>query len=153
MDNGQSPASTEGTRRVTRVDADTNASASPPDPEVSSKQTRRKFSKSYKLRLLDQLDKCSGKGEKSALLRREGLYSQAVARWRRQRKEGKLSSSLQAEAKVDAVENGYKRRLLELELENERLHKKLAQAEKIIDIQKKVAELLQIPLDGQDGKD
>ena len=151
MVKGQSPASTEGTRRVTGVDADTNASASPPDPEVSTKQIRRKFSKSYKLRILDQLDDCTGKGAKSALLRREGLYSQAVARWRKQRKEGKLSASPKAVSKAVAVENGYKRRLMELELENERLHKKLEHAQKIINIQKKVSELLQIPLDGKDG--
>ena len=153
MVNRQSPASTEGTRRVTVVDADTTASASPPDPEVSSKQKRRHFSKSYKLRILDQLDNCTGKGEKSALLRREGLYSQAVARWRKQRKEGKFSASPQAVSFEEPVDAKYKKRLMELELENERLHKKLDQAQKIIDIQKKMSELLQIPLDGQDGND
>ena len=153
MVNGQSPASTEGTRRVTVVDADTNDSVSPPDPEVSSKQTRRYFSKSYKLRILDQLDRCNGKGEKSALLRREGLYSQAVARWRKQRKEGKLTASPQAVSFQEPADAKYKKRLMELELENERLHKKLDQAQKIIDIQKKMSELLQIPLDGQDGND
>lgn len=148
----QKPVSTEGTRRVTEVDTETKDSPpTHPDPEVEVRQVRRRFSKSYKLRILDQIDRCAGKGEKSALLRSEGLYSQAVARWRKQRREGGLTSSSKAVQKAASVENSNKRRLIDLELENERLHRKLEQAHKIIDIQKKMSELLQIPDDDENG--
>ncbi|NQS98642.1 MAG: hypothetical protein HQ591_09315 [candidate division Zixibacteria bacterium] len=76
-----SSVSTEGTRRVTGVDTEERSQKTlPPDPEVSAKPTRRKFSASYKVRILQQLESCASKGEKSALLRREGLYSHTVSR-------------------------------------------------------------------------
>jgi len=150
---GKGTASTELTRRVNGVEAEKAVfRGAVPDPEVSSKTARRRFSQSYKIRILDQLDNCTKKGEKSVILRREGLYARTVLSWRRQRKAGKLEgeSSLALKASPKNVQQN--KRLNELELENERLKKKLDMANKIIDFQKKIAEIMEIPMGEIDGK-
>ena len=145
--------STELTRRVNEVETEKAVfNRVPPDPEVSSKTVRRKFSQSYKKRILDQLDNCTKKGEKSAILRREGLYARTVLSWRRQRKAGKLEVESSSALKVSPKNIQMNKRLNELELENERLRKKLDMANKIIDFQKKIAEIMEIPMREIDAK-
>jgi len=118
-----------------------------PDPEVTAKPVRRRFTAEYKLRILREADRCTHPGEVGALLRREGLYSSLLGTWRRQRERGSLLA-LEAKKrgrkshKVDPLT----RKVAELERENARLQGRLKQAETLIDFQKKVAELLGIPL-------
>lgn len=119
-------------------------SNNPPDPEVSSKAKRRRFSKAYKLRILTQWKKCTQSGQKAALLRREGLYSKNVANWMNQLETGKLKSSAKP-VNTSGFTQAEKQKLMRLELENEKLKRNLTHAEKIIDLQKKVAELLDLP--------
>ena len=54
-----------------------------PDPEVVPVAERRQFNAAYKLRILKEADQCTEPGELGALLRREGLYSSYLSRWRR----------------------------------------------------------------------
>jgi transposase-like protein len=61
-----------------------------PDPEVKEKAHRRQYSAASKLRILEELDRCSKPGEVGALLRREGLYSSNIIKWRRQPQAGQL---------------------------------------------------------------
>lgn len=118
-------------------------SASDPDPEVPEKARRRRFTASYKLRILEEVDRCTEPGEIGALLRREGLYSSLLSRWRRQREAG-------AEEALTPKKRGRKarpvdpqaRRVAELERENARLREKLEKAETIIEVQKKLSRLL-----------
>jgi len=141
------PSATEGSRRLTGV---AEGSANPntlPNPEVEAKPVRRIFSTNYKLRILAQWDQCKLPGEKAAILRREGLYSQTVALWVKLRKQGKLKAPAGIKIEPAPSNPAQSKRLMELEIENERLHKKLAQAQKIIEVQKKLSELLQIPLE------
>jgi hypothetical protein len=56
-----------------------------PDPEVRERPTRRRFSASYQLAILDADAAAIVPGAKGALLRREGLSSSNVAEWRRLR--------------------------------------------------------------------
>jgi transposase-like protein len=90
------------------------------------------------------VEACQGSGEIGALLRREGIYSSYLTTWRKQKERGELDglASQKRGPKVDpqAIE------LAKLRRENERLQKKLQQAELIIDIQKKVSQILGIPL-------
>ena len=113
--------------------------------EVVAKAKRRQHPAEYKLRILREVDECKGSGEVGALLRREGLYSSLVSKWREQRERGSLTglSGHRRGPKVDpqAVE------IARLQLENKRLQEKLQHAELIIDIQKKVARLLGVPLE------
>jgi transposase-like protein len=111
--------------------------------EVIAKAKRRQHSAEYKLRILREVDECKGKGEVGALLRREGLYSSLVSKWREQREQGSLTglSGHRRGPKVDA--NAVE--LARLQRENKRLQAKLERAELIIDVQKKVARLLGVP--------
>ena len=134
-------AETEGARRATGVSADAGRA---PDPEVVAKPKRRRFTAEYRLKILRQADACKAPGELGALLRREGLYSSLLSTWRRQREQGALAV-LQARKrgpKPKAVDP----RVKELEKQNARLQRKLKQAEMIIEVQKKVHEILGIPL-------
>jgi len=136
-------AETEGARRASGVSAIAGA-AGPPDPEVAEKPKRRRFSAEYRLRIVREADACKEPGEIGALLRREGLYSSLLTAWRRQRDGGALEGlrSKKRGPKAKTVDPRVKR----LERENARLKRKLEQAETIIDIQKKVAGMLGIPL-------
>jgi transposase-like protein len=108
--------------------------------EVAAKAKRRQHTAEYKLRILRELDECAGKGEVGAILRREGLYSSLIGKWRGQREQGSLNGlgGQRRGPKVDpnAAE------LARLQRENKRLKEKLERAELIIDVQKKVARLI-----------
>ena len=83
---------TEGARRATGVAREWAEAKGPmgPDPEVTDKAKRRRFSAEYKLRVLREADQCRKPGELGALLRREGIYSSSLSTWRRQREVGEL---------------------------------------------------------------
>ena len=112
----------------------------PPDAEVPARHARRRFTPTYKLEILRKADACTRPGELGALLRQEGLYSSHVVTWRRQRAHG-LTPKTRGRKKT-AVDP----RLKQLEQENRRLTSRLQQADAIIAFQKKVSELLGIPL-------
>ena len=63
-----------------------------PDPEVPERAKRRRFTASYKLAILDELDQASEPGAKGAILRREGLYTSHIVEWRRARDAGALEA-------------------------------------------------------------
>lgn len=109
------------------------------DPEVPEKTVRRKFTAAYKLRILKEAERCTEPGQIGALLRREGLYSSNLTSWRRQVAQG-LAPKKRGPLAQKA--DPHVRRIAELERQNEKLAHKLKQAELIIDVQKKVAELL-----------
>ena len=108
------------------------------NPEVVEKATRRRFTAEYKQKIATEAEGCSRPGELGALLRREGLYSSIVQRWRRQLRESSLSSSKKSTRKELPSQE-----IARLKRENERLAEKLRQAELIIDVQKKVSEMIQ----------
>ena len=114
-----------------------------PDPEVRPKAKHRQFSAEYKKRILDESDACTTPTQRGALVRREGLYSSHLTAWRRQRAQGVLDGLTPKKrgAKSDpfAVENA------RLRHEIEQLQEQLHRAETIIDVQKKVSQLLGRP--------
>lgn len=126
------------------------------DPEVVAKPKRRRFTAKYKLRILreaDELDETGGVGE---MLRREGLYFSYLSAWRRERERGELDGLRpKARGRKPSPDKGIAKDNHRLARENERLKKQLAQAEAIIEIQKKVASLLGITLKtvDNDGSD
>jgi len=107
--------------------------------EVVAKAKRRQHAAEYKLRILREVEGCQGKGDVGALLRREGLYSSLVSKWREQHDRGSLTglSGKQRGPKVEASAE----ELLRLQRENKRLQAQLERAELIIDVQKKIAQL------------
>lgn len=113
--------------------------------EVVAKAKRRQHPAEYKLRILREVDECKGSGEVGALLRREGLYSSLVSKWREQRERGSLTglSGHRRGPQVDANTA----ELARLQRENKRLQEQLERAELIIDVQKKVARLLGVKVE------
>ena len=118
-------------------------SASDPDPEVPAKARRRTFTAKYKLETLKEAEACTEPGEIGALLRREGLYSSHLSKWRRQRDEGVLAGlTPKKRGRKPRKVSAEARRVAELERENARLRQELAKAETIIEVQKKFSQLL-----------
>lgn len=122
-----------------------------PDPEVKV-TARRRFSAKEKLRILEEVDACTEPGEIGALVRREGIYFSYLSRWRRARDRGQLDG-------LKSKERGPKRRADQelaaenaaLRRENERLRARLKQAETIIDVQKKLSQMLGMELPAQES--
>jgi transposase len=146
---------TEGARSATGV-AEEASSSGPrlaeqvPDPEVPAKAQRRKFTAEYKLRIVREAERCKEPGEIGGLLRREGLYSSLLTAWRREVEQGTRVAlrSKKRGPKARVVDP----RVKELERENARLRKRLEHAEIIISVQKKISELLGIPLASPDDE-
>lgn len=124
------------------------------DTEVVAKPQRRRFSAEYKLRIVAQADACQHLGQVGALLRREGLYSSQLAAWRKQVKQGVLGAlESKKRGRKPTPVNPLARRTAALERENRKLRRRLEQAEAIIAFQKKVSELLGIPLKSPEHND
>jgi len=116
-----------------------------PDPEVTGQPRRRQFSAAYKLRILEQVDGCSNPGEIGSLLRREGLYSSHLAEWRKARREGTLGA-LSRQRGPQRRGSAGQEELVRLRRENASLRAQLERARTIIDVQKKVSEMLGVNL-------
>ncbi len=118
-------------------------SVSDPDPEVPAKARRRRFTAKYKLRILAKADRCSKPGDVGKLLRQEGLYSSILSRWREQRETGALAAlTPKKRGRKPRPVDPQAKRVAELERENARLRQKLGKAETIIEVQKKLSQLL-----------
>lgn len=112
-----------------------------PDPEVVAGAKRRRFSASYKIRIVEEAEQCEDQGEIGALLRREGLYSSHLSKWRRLRDQGALAG---LSARRGAKPKSKQPRMKQLERENVRLRKELEKARCIIEVQKKVSQLMEL---------
>jgi transposase-like protein len=124
-----------------------------PDPEVVAQATRRRFSAEYKLRILAEVERCTQPGEIGALLRREGLYSSHLSKWRQQQLRGQLQGlTAQQRGRKAGAQAAGAAELAALRRENERLQARLQQAETIIEVQKKVSELLGLAPTVLDGR-
>lgn len=138
----------EGARRATGGTSISDPPSSLSDPEVPEKKPRRRFTTAYKLRILKEHDTCTGYGEIGALLRREGLYYSNISTWRRQRDEGALHGlTPKKRGRKTKKVNPLANEVAKLERENRKLSKKLKQAEAIIEVQKKISEILGISQD------
>lgn len=121
-------------------------SASDPDPEVPAKARRRTFTAKYKLKVLKEADQCSEPGEIGALLRRKGLYSSHLSKWREQREAGTLAAlTPKKRGRKSRPVDPQAQRVAELERENARLRDQLEKAQTIIEVQKKLSQLLTHP--------
>ena len=122
------------------------AAAGVPDPEMTVRATRRRFTNAYKLSIIDQVDACTNRGAVGALLRREGLYYSTLAKFRKQKAQGQLveptASGAKPRASKDPAVLSAIAQQTELERENRKLRRQLAHAQRIIAIQKKAAILL-----------
>ena len=115
----------------------------PASSEVVVRASRRRFTASYKVGVIAAADACVTRGDLGALLRREGLFSSTLANFRQQKALGLLDGLVAKRGKKpDAASAADLKKVAELERENRQLRRKLAQAQNVIKIQKKVAALL-----------
>ena len=136
-ENGIAPGSGEAKR----------SAADPADPEVVDRPLRRWwFAPSYKLRIVEEADRCTEPGEVGQLLRREGLYSSHLTTWRKAAHTGSLKA-LSKKRGRKPERNPLEEKVRKLERENTRLEKELEKAHLIIDVQGKVAGLLGLSLE------
>ena len=141
---GASPPRTEGLPTVR------------PDPEIVERPVRRTFTAEFKRRVLEEAAACTEPGQLGALVRRHGLYSSHLVTWRRQWKQGALAGlAPRKRGRKAQAKNPLGAKVTKLEREKARLEQRLKQAETIIEFQKKVSELLGIPLrrPDDDGSD
>jgi len=128
-------------RESTRTDAESKSQTQVPDPEVLPRAKRRRFAAEYKLRIMEEAERCTERGQIGALLRREGLYSSHLSQWNQQRSTSQLDA-LSPQKRGRKATPQAKEELARLQRENERLRVRLEQAELIIDVQKKLSRLL-----------
>jgi len=136
-----------------RAQQDHGREGSPGNPEVPEKPVRRRFDAAYKQRVLEEADRLSQPGDLGQLLRREGLYSSLLSSWRRQRDEGVLAGlAPKRRGRKAKRKDAAAREIERLRRENERLSQRLKQAETIIEVQKKVSEMLGIVPPSENGR-
>ena len=119
-----------------------------PDPAVEARAKRRRFPAAYKARVVEEAEGCTESGAIGALLRREGLYSSQLSKWREQYRTGALDALRDDKRGRKATKHPLEDENVRLRKQNERLAGRLEQAEAIIEIQKKVAAMLGNPLTG-----
>ncbi len=122
--------------------------------EVVAKPTRRRYTAEYKLGVLREADGCTRPGEIGALLRREGLYSSTLTHWRKQRQRGELGGlSPKKRGPLPKEKNPLADKVRALERETARLRARAERAEGLVELQKKVSEILGIELKHNGEKD
>ena len=136
----------------TRANAESERQVHVPEPEVLPRAKRRQFSAPYKLRIVEEADHCTERGQIGALLRREGLYSSQLSEWRQQRAKGQLNA-LSSQRRGRKAQHSSEVEVARLQRENEQLRTRLEQAELIIDVQKKLSQLLGLTPDETETDD
>jgi transposase len=125
-----------------------------PNPEVPEKASRRSHTAEYKRLILREAELCKEQGQVGALLRREGLYYSYLTTWRRQAERGTLDALSSKKRGPQARKpDPHLRRITEQEKEIQKLRARLRKAELIIEAQKKIAEIFQLPCDQKEGED
>ena len=112
------------------------------DVEVPARRTRRRYSATYKLKVLAEAAQCQKPGELGALLRREGLYSSMLAAWRRAAERGQLAGLSKPRGPKPAAADPRAKGIAELERQLARAVARAEHAEALVRLQKKVAQLL-----------
>jgi transposase len=125
----------------------TPATAGTPDPEVVGRPVRRRFSAAYKQRILAEVEAAAGTGAVGRILRREGLYSSQLTTWRKARtKSERAALAPKKRGPKPTPPNPLQAENTQLKRENAKLQKKLHTAELMLDLQKKVSQILGITL-------
>jgi transposase len=116
-----------------------------PNPEVVSRAKRRRYTAEFKQRILAEADRAKGSGEIGSVLRRNGLYSSHLVKWRRERAAGIVEGLTPQKRGPKSKANPLTGENEKLRHDIEQLADQLRRAEIVIDVQKKVAMLLGRP--------
>ena len=114
-----------------------------PEVQVAAKPKRRRFTAQYKRDILAQADACTQTGELSALLRREGLYSSHLTKWRQARASGELAAlEPKKRGRKPKTVDPRDAKIAELEKQLTKERARRERAEALVEIQKKLAAML-----------
>jgi len=133
MDRDGAPSGVEGGRRPTGTPEGAGST------EVLPKAARRIYNAEYKRRIVREANKCEP-GQLGALLRREGIYSSMLSKWRRQYDDGALNA-LNQNRGPRPIHSKEALEVIRLEKQTTQLKEELRQAHLLIDVQKKISEL------------
>ncbi len=120
------------------------------DPEVVAQGPRRRnYTAAYKLRVLAQAEALAGRGggELGAFLRKEGIYSSHLSQWRKQKAKGLLGLGERKRGKSGKDRDALAKEVLHLKRRLAASEKRAAQAEFLVDLQKKISLLMGPVLD------
>jgi transposase-like protein len=118
-----------------------------PDPEVAERPKRRSYTAEFKRQILAEAEGCTQPGQLGALLRRHGLYSSHLTSWRGQRARGELAGlTPKKRGPKPEAKNPLADRVAKLERDLARAVARAERAERFVELQKKMAELLGEPL-------
>ena len=137
---------------VTAIAGKNLPACAPPEPEVLEKKARRKFSAKYKLKILEATDNCTEPGHIGKVLRREGLYSSNLTLWRNQRSKGILQGiAPKKRGRKKEQRNPLADEVAKLQREIRQLKLKLANAQLIIEAQKKISALMEMSVQASEN--
>jgi transposase-like protein len=141
---GEQDKEEKGEHQAGEQDKEERGEQARPEPEVLATARRRTFSAKYKKRILEEIDQRLQSGlEIGSVLRREGLFSSHISKWRKVRDGGSLHAlEPKKRGRKPAPDADLYRQLKQAQADNARLSKELEQAEFIIDVQKKLSQLL-----------
>lgn len=111
-----------------------------PEPALE-KRTRRKFTADYKLRIITEAEACKH-GELGAMLRRENLYSNQLADWRRGYADHGLEGLKKSVPGPASTKTPEQRQIAQLSKEKEQLARQLEIANDCLELQKKALSML-----------
>ena len=115
------------------------------ETEVVPRAKRRRFTAAEKLRVLRLADECKQSGDIGALLRREGLYSSHLMTWRLARSAGELDALTPKKRGPKTREaNPLEKEIAELRQALAKSEARAKRAEALVELQKKISELLGI---------
>jgi transposase-like protein len=124
-----------------------------PETEVTEKAKRRRFSAEYKRKIVQEAARCSKTGELGALLRREGLYSSHLSKWREQVEHGEIAAlGPKKRGPKAAPVDPRDKKIAQLERDVAKFAARAERAEALVEVQKKLSRLLGIALPNDDGE-
>jgi transposase len=141
IEQGNGVAGRFAERAVGERSESAGARAAAPDPELVERPKRRSFSAEYKLRILKEAEACTQPGEVGALVRREGIYTAHLSKWRRQRDAGALEALERPRGRKPADRRDVE--IAELRRRLARSEAELAKAHRVIEVQGNLSALLE----------
>ena len=120
------------------------------DTGVSAARTRRRFTTAYKRSMLEAAAQCTKPGDLGALLRREGLYSSHLAAWRAAAQLGELAGPARRRGPKPTPVDPRMKQIAQLERQLARANARAERLALIIELQKKVSQLLGLALPASD---